>query len=116
MEVILAKSAGFCYGVKRAVDMAQNLAQSMAGSKERCAMLGHIIHNDHVIAQLESQGMALCHGLDDLPSGATVLLRSHGEPKAVYDALYENWKAIYPKQLALCDDGLTRNMWIAPGL
>ena len=36
--------------------------------------------------------------------------------KAVYDTLYESWKKIYPKQLALCDEGLTRNMWIAPGL
>ena len=36
--------------------------------------------------------------------------------KKVYDELYENWKKIYPEQLALCDQGLTRNMWIAPGL
>ncbi len=36
--------------------------------------------------------------------------------KAVYDELYKAWKALYPKQLALCDEGLTRNMWIAPGL
>ncbi len=36
--------------------------------------------------------------------------------KAVYEELYENWKQIYPAQLALCDRGLTRNMWIAPGL
>lgn len=35
---------------------------------------------------------------------------------AVYDELYKNWKAVYPRQLALCDEGLTRNMWIAPGL
>ncbi len=36
--------------------------------------------------------------------------------RAVYDELYKAWKALYPKQLALCDQGLTRNMWIAPGL
>lgn len=36
--------------------------------------------------------------------------------RAVYDELYKAWKALYPKQLALCDEGLTRNMWIAPGL
>ncbi len=83
MEVILARSAGFCYGVRRAVDMAQALAQS----GKRCAMLGPIIHNDHVIAQLEDQGMALCQSLDELPPGVTVLLRSHGEPQAVYEAL-----------------------------
>ena len=38
------------------------------------------------------------------------------ENRGGYDALYQNWKAIYPRQLALCDEGLTRNMWIAPGL
>ena len=83
MEVILAKSAGFCYGVKRAVEMAQTLAASGAPS----AMLGHVIHNDHVIAALESQGMTLAHSPAELPPGCTVLLRSHGEPQAVYDAL-----------------------------
>lgn len=36
--------------------------------------------------------------------------------KPVYDALYANWKKLYPAQLALCDQGLTRNMWTAPGL
>ena len=83
MEVILAQSAGFCYGVRRAVELAQRLAASGAP----CAMLGPVIHNDHVIAQLEAQGMALCHSVDDLPPGATVLLRSHGEAQAVYQAL-----------------------------
>ena len=36
--------------------------------------------------------------------------------KAVYDQLYDGWKKLYPAQLALCDAGVTRNMWIAPGL
>ena len=36
--------------------------------------------------------------------------------KAVYDELYGNWKKLYPAQLALCAQGVTRNMWIAPGL
>ncbi len=40
----------------------------------------------------------------------------NAENKAVYDQLYAAWKALYPKQLELCDQGLTRNMWIAPGL
>ena len=36
--------------------------------------------------------------------------------KTVYDALYDNWRRLYPAQLALCGQGVTRNMWIAPGL
>lgn len=52
--------------------------------------------------------------------GQTVKWDATYQPNAdnwpVYDALYKNWKAIYPAQLKLCDQGLTRNMWIAPGL
>ena len=83
MEIKLAKTAGFCYGVRRAVDMAQTLADSAKPS----AMLGSIIHNDHVIDRLRSQGMAVCASIDELPPRCAVLLRSHGEPKAVHDAL-----------------------------
>ena len=85
MEVLLAKTAGFCYGVKRAVEM----AQALAGQDCPSAMLGPIIHNDHVIAELEAQGMTLAHDCSELAPGIHVLLRSHGEPKAVYDVLAE---------------------------
>ena len=51
MKVILAKSAGFCYGVRRAVELAE------ARAKEGPVyMLGHITHNDHVVARLEALG------------------------------------------------------------
>ena len=83
MEIKLAKTAGFCYGVRRAVELAERLA----GSGKPCAMLGSIIHNDHVIQRLKAQGMAVCASMDELPPGCAVLLRSHGEPKAVHDAL-----------------------------
>ena len=83
MKVKLAKTAGFCYGVRRAVE----LAEGLVAQGKPCAMLGSIIHNDHVIAQLQSQGMAVCASLDDLPPDCAVLLRSHGESKAVHDAL-----------------------------
>ena len=52
-EVILAKSAGFCYGVRRAVEMAQREAER--GSS--CVMLGSIIHNSHVVDYLARRGM-----------------------------------------------------------
>lgn len=91
MEIKLAKTAGFCYGVRRAVDMAQKLADS----GKPCAMLGSIIHNDHVISRLQSQGMAVCQSINQLPPGCAVLLRSHGEPKAVHDALREGgWEVV----------------------
>ena len=51
MEVILAKSAGFCYGVRRAVELAEETA-----GKGPVVLLGHITHNDHVIRRLEELG------------------------------------------------------------
>ena len=56
MEVIAAKSAGFCFGVARAVKMAQDLAREA----DRPRMLGSVIHNRHVTATLEEQGMTFC--------------------------------------------------------
>ena len=55
MRVELAKSAGFCYGVRRAVE----LAERAAAAGEPCVMLGHIIHNSSVIAALEA--LSLIH-------------------------------------------------------
>ena len=83
MRVELAKSAGFCYGVRRAVEMAQQAAES----GERVVMLGPVIHNDHVVAALEEKGVACLSSVDQIPAGAAVILRSHGEARAVHEAL-----------------------------
>ena len=56
MQVILAESAGFCYGVKRAVELAQKTAEETKG----CWMLGDLIHNTHVVNDLAARGN-LCH-------------------------------------------------------
>ena len=84
-QVILAKTAGFCFGVRRAVDLAQKIADSGAPY----VMLGPVIHNDHVIADLAARGVACVDRLDQVPPGYGVIIRSHGEGKAVYDALEE---------------------------
>ena len=83
-EVLLAKSAGFCYGVRRAVEQAQQLAQT-----PKIYLLGEITHNAHVIAKLEELGAVTVHSLEEVPQGATVLIRAHGEPDRVYAQLQE---------------------------
>ena len=83
MSVTLAKTAGFCYGVKRAVELAEQTAQS----GRPCVMLGSIIHNEHVVAHLKEQGMGQVMKIEDVPEGSAVLIRSHGEAKEVYDRL-----------------------------
>ena len=75
MKVTLAKTAGFCYGVRRAVELAEQTAQS----GRPCVMLGSIIHNDHVVAHLARQGMGRVDQVEDVPEGFAVLIRSHGE-------------------------------------
>ena len=82
MRVIQAKSAGFCYGVRRAVELAEKAVE--AGP---VVMLGPIIHNDHVIAALRDKGAVCVESVEEVPEGATVLIRSHGEPQWVYEAL-----------------------------
>ena len=83
MRLELARSAGFCYGVRRAVQMAE-----MAAEEGRpCVMLGPIIHNRDVIAYLESIGVGLVDTPEEVPPGAAVLIRSHGEGRPVHQAL-----------------------------
>ncbi len=83
MSVILAKSAGFCYGVERAV----RLARETAGEKGGCVMLGSIIHNANVVAELEALGARQVDSIDAVRPGDTVIIRSHGEKKQVLDHL-----------------------------
>ena len=83
MSVILAKSAGFCYGVERAV----KLAEQTAREKGSCVMLGSIIHNAHVVRELEALGARQVDDISQVRPGETVIIRSHGETRQVYQQL-----------------------------
>ena len=83
MNVILAESAGFCYGVERAVALAHKTAEEYGG----CRMLGDLIHNSHVVDDLNRKGIRRISGTGELQDGDTVLIRSHGELKSVLDEL-----------------------------
>ena len=85
MKVTLAKSAGFCYGVRRAVTLSEEAA-SQGGP---CVMLGPVIHNWAEIQRLKTMGLSLVENPDQVPPGSRVILRSHGEGRAVFDALEE---------------------------
>ena len=82
MKVILAKTAGFCYGVERAVKLAQETAKAHGG-----AMLGSIVHNAGVVQEIEDLGMRLIASPEQAKAGETVLIRAHGEPKETLDTL-----------------------------
>lgn len=78
MKVTIAEACGFCYGVRRAVDMA---SQAETGTKT----LGPIIHNPQVVSRLSAQGVAPVDSLDEVGDGETVLIRSHGVGPSVYE-------------------------------
>ena len=88
MEVRLAKSAGFCFGVKRAVDKVYE--QIKTGKK--IYTYGPIIHNEEVVKDLEEKGVQVIpdkETLRNLKEG-TVIIRSHGVEKEIYDILEQN--------------------------
>jgi len=80
MEIKVAKHCGFCYGVKRAVA----LAQKAAADHVQGATLGPLIHNPQLIADLARNGIACKDSLEDFAAGETVIFRSHGVGPAVY--------------------------------
>lgn len=82
MEVIRAESAGTCYGVKRAIDIAHDCAQSSASSKT----WGPLIHNPQLVAELEDKGVGVAQSLDDVDCD-TIIIRSHGVTPAVLNDL-----------------------------
>ncbi|MBQ8670431.1 MAG: bifunctional 4-hydroxy-3-methylbut-2-enyl diphosphate reductase/30S ribosomal protein S1, partial [Oscillospiraceae bacterium] len=85
MKVITAKSAGFCFGVNRAVEMVRDLAQK----GEKVATLGPIIHNDFVVRDLERLGVTTINAPEENTDGCLVVIRSHGVSADVYRRLEE---------------------------
>ena len=85
MKVKVAETAGFCFGVKRAVDKVYEL---IASGVSPIYTLGPIIHNEEVVSDLEKKGVAVVSEEElSMLSGGTVVIRSHGVGKAVYDKL-----------------------------
>ena len=82
MEIRIAREAGFCYGVKRAVEIAER--EAAAGN---CWCLGDLIHNRRETGRLEALGLKKAAGTEEIPDGATVMIRSHGEPDSVFQRL-----------------------------
>ena len=74
MEILVAKNAGFCFGVKRAINMAQDCAKEATGN---IYTLGPIIHNPQVVKELEESGISKVDKVEEINNG-TIIVRSHG--------------------------------------
>ena len=89
MEIKLAKTAGFCFGVKRAVDTVYKEAEK---NDETIYTFGPIIHNEQVVEDLEKNGVFVVNTIEELKAlkaGTTVIVRSHGVGKSIYDLMEE---------------------------
>lgn len=80
MKVLLAKHAGFCFGVRRAVDTATLASPALT--------LGPIIHNPQMVEFLQRKGVVSVGSIKEIPTGSRVVIRSHGVGKAELDALH----------------------------
>lgn len=112
MEIILAKSCGFCYGVKRAVNMAFQASEKYA----KAATYGPLIHNQQVVDDLAAQGIACKENIDEFNAGETIIFRSHGVGPEAYalaerkglkilDATCPNVRAAQLKAKKAAEDG-----------
>ena len=83
MSVRVAASAGFCFGVDRAV----GLVEQTVREGKRAVTLGPIIHNHHVVQHFAALGVREIASPEEVPGGSAVIIRSHGVSRAVYEAL-----------------------------
>ena len=84
MEIMVAKHAGFCFGVKKAIEIAEETAAKNDG---KTYVYGQLVHNEQVIEDLQKKGIEFVENIDDIPENAVTVLRAHGEPGTTYEEL-----------------------------
>ena len=92
MKITIAKDAGYCFGVRDAVNMAYDSAEEFGN----VYMLGDIVHNEQVVENLEAVGTKVVDSLDDVPKGSPILFRAHG-------TVNELWEEAQSKKMNIVD-------------
>ena len=91
MKVVVAKDAGYCFGVRDAVNLAYNTAKEHG----EVYMLGDIVHNERVVSDLDKAGAKVVNTLDEVPKNKPILFRAHGSKKDVWKkAKKDNLKVV----------------------
>src|SRR3989344_5467424 len=85
MEIMVAKHAGFCFGVKKAIEIAEETAARNKGKKTY--VYGQLVHNERVIEELQKKGIVFTDSIEEIPENAITVLRAHGEPGTTYQKL-----------------------------
>jgi 4-hydroxy-3-methylbut-2-enyl diphosphate reductase len=92
MKILVAKDAGYCFGVRDAVNLAHKTGQEYEG----VYMLGDIVHNESVVSELNKSGSIVVNSLDEIPQDKPVLFRAHGTDPNI-------WKEAQKKKLNVID-------------
>lgn len=112
MEIEVSPSAGFCFGVSRAVEKVEELLKE----NRRVAILGELIHNPQYMDSLKKRGVLTIESLDELPDGYTLVIRAHGTTKQILQkleqsgALYTNLSCPFVSKIAkIVDENTDKN-------
>lgn len=93
MKIMVSKHAGYCYGVKRAIRILDEVVASTANQDEKIYTLGPIIHNEQVTTLYKSKGVTIINAIEDMTGqnglSNKIVIRSHGAPKSVYDQIQD---------------------------
>ena len=81
MKINVAKSSGFCFGVRRAIDM----CLALTGSKKPVRVLGDIVHNSYVVRELSKKGIKKIKSIRPVKKGSILIISAHGAPKKTFD-------------------------------
>lgn len=85
MKIVLSETLSYCFGVRKTLQLLEKLLAE--DPRRPYAMLGEVVHNEHVIEALKAKGLLFVERLEDAPPGAVIVLQSHGSPRAVYEEL-----------------------------
>ncbi|MEK6949451.1 MAG: 4-hydroxy-3-methylbut-2-enyl diphosphate reductase [Nanoarchaeota archaeon] len=85
MEIMVAKHAGFCFGVKKAIEIAEETAAK--NKDKKTYVYGQLVHNERVIDDLQKKGIVFAGSIEEIPENAVTVLRAHGEPGTTYQKL-----------------------------
>ena len=96
-QITVAEHAGFCFGVKRAVDAAVRELEKAKKDGVKLYCLGPLIHNKNVTQELEEKGLITIRSIEEADGGSRVLIRAHGEPDLTYRKAEE-------AGISLCDE------------
>ena len=81
MELLVGKTAGFCFGVRNAVDKTYEHIRNT----EKLFCLGELVHNETVIENLKKSGVVAFDNIEDIPNNSNVIIRAHGETPEIYE-------------------------------